>query len=359
MKQYILNVGITIVVTILTLLGVYNFLPVSIFDPLVSEKTLGTSITTIQGTDTIKNSRTTINDNFTVLNNGKIETSTTSLPLITTLSGLTTAGSLSTIGNITSGTWNGTTIAVNKGGTGATSFTAYGLLMGNGFSSLSVVGTGTDGQLLTYSSTTTPYWSSPTIDTAINYNWTGTHTFSTSTFNIFPTIPSGTPTNGASAISIGYATSTFETLANSISFKAATSTAFSISGSSGAEYGTTTLYAIPANTLTGKKALKIKIFGASASTGGKIDIKLGNVIISTLTLNNTSGSQTIYLFAYNSASAQRAFTETTMVAPSYTFGSSDYTVDMTAAVNLNAVLYTAGASNATNIQMSSVEFVNN
>lgn len=39
---------------------------------------------------------------------------------LTTLSGLTTAASLATVGTITSGTWSGTTIALNKGGTGQT-----------------------------------------------------------------------------------------------------------------------------------------------------------------------------------------------------------------------------------------------
>lgn len=49
---------------------------------------------------------------------------------LTTLSGLTTASNLTTIGTITSGTWNGTTIAVAHGGTGTTngSITGTGTL---------------------------------------------------------------------------------------------------------------------------------------------------------------------------------------------------------------------------------------
>jgi len=42
---------------------------------------------------------------------------------LTTLSALTTASSLASVGTITSGTWSGTTIAVNKGGTGVTAVT--------------------------------------------------------------------------------------------------------------------------------------------------------------------------------------------------------------------------------------------
>ena len=45
---------------------------------------------------------------------------TTNATLLT-LSGLTTASSLASVGTITSGTWNGTTVAINHGGTGLTS----------------------------------------------------------------------------------------------------------------------------------------------------------------------------------------------------------------------------------------------
>lgn len=195
---------ISIAVTLVTFFLSYNYFPLG--EQIVSLKgdLLGTALTTIQATDTIKNSRTTINDNFTALNNGKIEISTTSLPLITTLSGLTTAGSLATVGTITSGTWNGSTIAVGRGGTGATSFTAYGLLMGNGSSALSVVGTGISGQFLTYSTSSAPYWSSPSVDTAIAYSWTGTHTFSaTSTFT-GTTIVSKVPTDSNDVVNKTY-----------------------------------------------------------------------------------------------------------------------------------------------------------
>ena len=44
------------------------------------------------------------------------------LSATTTLPNITTLANLATVGTITSGTWNGTTIAVNKGGTGLTSF---------------------------------------------------------------------------------------------------------------------------------------------------------------------------------------------------------------------------------------------
>jgi len=59
---------------------------------------------------------------------------TLTLPTSGTLvnSDVTTLSSLSSIGTITTGTWNAATIAVNRGGTGATTLTSNGVLYGNG-----------------------------------------------------------------------------------------------------------------------------------------------------------------------------------------------------------------------------------
>ena len=50
---------------------------------------------------------------------------------IDTLGNLTSASALATVGTITSGTWSATTVAVDKGGTGQTSYTNGQLLIGN------------------------------------------------------------------------------------------------------------------------------------------------------------------------------------------------------------------------------------
>jgi len=50
--------------------------------------------------------------------------------------------SITTLGTITTGTWNGTTIAVANGGTGATTLT--GVLKGNGTSAFTAAVDGTD-----------------------------------------------------------------------------------------------------------------------------------------------------------------------------------------------------------------------
>lgn len=149
---------------------------------LYNEDILGASVTEILATDTLKDSRTTINDNFTALNNGKIEISTTTLPLITTLNGLASASSLATVGTITSGTWNATAIGVSKGGTGTTTPTSNQVMIGNGTSGLKVIGFGTSGQFLTSGgANTAPSWTTSSVDQGINYTWTGEHTFATTT----------------------------------------------------------------------------------------------------------------------------------------------------------------------------------
>ena len=142
-------------------------------------QTYGSSITTINATDTLKDSRTTINDNFTALNAGKIENASTSIAAITTLNNLTSASSLATIGTITTGVWSGTAIAVGKGGTGTTSPSQYQIILGNGSAGLTVASsTGTSGQFLTSNGTAAyPNWTTSSIDQSLNYTWTGNHYF--------------------------------------------------------------------------------------------------------------------------------------------------------------------------------------
>lgn len=62
----------------------------------------------------------------------------------------------------TSSTWNGNTVTVAYGGTGATTFTSNGILYGNGTSAIQVTAAGTDGYFL-YSAAGTPTFTN-TID---------------------------------------------------------------------------------------------------------------------------------------------------------------------------------------------------
>jgi hypothetical protein len=52
------------------------------------------------------------------------------------------------VGTLTTGVWNGSTVTVPYGGTGATSFTANGILYGDGTNSIKVTDQGSDGNLL-------------------------------------------------------------------------------------------------------------------------------------------------------------------------------------------------------------------
>jgi trimeric autotransporter adhesin len=74
------------------------------------------------------------------------------LSATTTLPNLTSLANLATVGTITTGTWQGSTIGVAHGGTGATTLT--GLLQGNGTGAITAVA-GTAGQFPYYSGTNT------------------------------------------------------------------------------------------------------------------------------------------------------------------------------------------------------------
>ncbi len=65
----------------------------------------------------------------------------------------TGSSSITSLGTITSGTWNATTIAVANGGTGATSLTANGVLIGNATSAVTTVAPSTNGNVLTSNGT--------------------------------------------------------------------------------------------------------------------------------------------------------------------------------------------------------------
>jgi hypothetical protein len=68
--------------------------------------------------------------------------------------------SINTLGTITTGVWNGTTVAVADGGTGRTTFTTNGVLYGNGQSGLLATATASiDGSFLKQDATGAPYMS--------------------------------------------------------------------------------------------------------------------------------------------------------------------------------------------------------
>ena len=196
---------LSLAVVFLGLVGAYNFVPISAFEPLsFNEPTVGATITTINGSDTLSASRTVINNNFTALNSYKIENSTTSLPLITTLAGLTSATSLSSVGTITTGTWRGTPIQVAYNGTGTTSPTQYLVILGNGSAGLThASSTGTANQVLTSNGAGAyPSWQTYAVDQSASYIWTGTNKFTVASTTILSleVMAMGTSTNATTTI---------------------------------------------------------------------------------------------------------------------------------------------------------------
>lgn len=166
------------IVSLLAFYGAYNFAPLDFLSPTQTEKgTYGATITTIQGSDTLKDSRGTINTNFSNLNTNKFELS--DWYATTSAKHLTTLASLSTVGTITSGIWNGTAITVPYGGTGSTTLSLNQILLGNGTGIMKVVsGFGSSGQFLTSNGAgLAPTWQSASVNQGDAYNWTNTHTW--------------------------------------------------------------------------------------------------------------------------------------------------------------------------------------
>ena len=68
---------------------------------------------------------------------------------------------ITAVGTLATGTWSATPIAVNKGGTGLTSYAAGDVLYASGSTTLAKLAKGTDGQVLTLASGV-PSWATPT-----------------------------------------------------------------------------------------------------------------------------------------------------------------------------------------------------
>ena len=97
MKQTIFIAVISLVVWI----GAYLYFPVSIFDPVL----LGSTITTIQGSDTLSASRAVINTNFSNLNTDKLQSGDTAAAL--TITALTSPAASTTLFSCDSSAQNG------------------------------------------------------------------------------------------------------------------------------------------------------------------------------------------------------------------------------------------------------------
>ena len=181
-----MNIILTILIAVVSAIGVYQYLPLSVLEYLPKfqeEPKYGATITTIAGSDTISGSRATINTNFSNLNSDKTEVSSTTIGNITSLPNLVTVGTL-TSGSLGSGF---TTVTVARGGTGSTTLALGLVLTGSTTNAIgTVAGYGTSGQFLTsQGAAKEPQWTTSSVNEAGTYAWTGSHSFSsaTTTFN--------------------------------------------------------------------------------------------------------------------------------------------------------------------------------
>jgi len=167
--KYLQTIIISIVVTILALLGVAN-MPISLLQKFsLGDKVFGSTVTLISGSTKVSDYPTIQNANVTNLNTDKIEATYSG-----SLSNLTGVGAL-TSGSLSTGF---TAVNVAQGGTGRATLTSGAVLYGNGTGNVALVGPCSDTQVILYTSSV-PGCGSSAIDGTANYNWTGTNRFKT------------------------------------------------------------------------------------------------------------------------------------------------------------------------------------
>lgn len=217
---------------------------------------LGSTVTTINGTDTLSSSRSVINTNFSNLNTDKLETGSTAATLtVTTLTN--TTANVGTL-NLTNA------LTVPNGGTASTTLSLNQILLGNGTSLVKTVnGYGTSGQFLTSSGVgSAPTWTTGAFDGTLNYALTGSTyiknlSASSTVANplILNTVSYNTPSSQGSANTVlsndGSGNLTWTSPSRTLSVNT--------TNAGTTQTSTTTLITlgIPANTLATAKALRI------------------------------------------------------------------------------------------------------
>lgn len=92
-------------------------------------------------------------------------------PVIDIDAGYVGQASITTLGTVTTGTWNATTIATTRGGTGLTSYATGDILYASASNVLSKLAAGSDGQVLTLAAGI-PSWATPTTGTVTSVSGT-------------------------------------------------------------------------------------------------------------------------------------------------------------------------------------------
>jgi uncharacterized membrane protein YiaA len=137
-------------------------------EALTNKSINGLTVTSSTGTLTITNAKTLSVSNtltFTGTDASSVAFGAGGTVVYTnvgTLSSLSSATALVSVGTITTGTWNATTIATTRGGTGLTSYTTGDIVYASASNTLSKLAAGTDGQVLTLASGL-PTWATASV----------------------------------------------------------------------------------------------------------------------------------------------------------------------------------------------------
>ena len=106
----------------------------------------------------------------------------------------TGATSITTLGTIATGTWSATTIATTKGGTGLTSYTTGDVLYASGTNTLAKLAAGTDGYLLTMSSGV-PTWAAAPVSLPSQTGYSGYYLTTNGSTASWGQLPISIPSN--------------------------------------------------------------------------------------------------------------------------------------------------------------------
>lgn len=372
----IVPILVSVVLSLATVFGVYNYVPADLLQlPQFSQPKLGSTITTILGTDTLSASRATINTNFSNLNTDKLQSGDTASTLtITTLTNTTAnVGTLNLTNKLT----------VPNGGTASTTLSSNQVLIGNGTSEIGVVsGWGNSGQFLTSNGgVLAPTWQSASVDGSANYAWTGVHNFvgtatyikaltASSTLVVsdggagltltLPTIGGSSGqvlvTNGGSPQVISFATTT------PVRFALIDNT--DLSASSGNYATSTSSLFIPANTLTASSTIAFKAASSAcistSSGGGTVYLRTSTgaelasvgIVSDNSSGTGTDGSVSIVIGSNNSATFSSQIWNGSQTngyiagATTMSFGGIEGTasIDFTSGVTLKVVVLNTGCN---------------